>query len=483
ARIRAGTFPAGYRLPAARALADEIGAHRNTVVRAYVSLEAAGFVTSTVGRGTFVAKARPGPKLAPPRASEAGGLPWAALLSRATAAEPLSRFDRLQTAYGPEPRDAVNLARLAPSPDLLPVELLRRCFEHVFRRLGARALAYAPRDGLPRLRGLIAEDLRAQGVPADASCVLVTNGSQQAIDLVVRLLVDPGDAFFVDAATYTGATSALLDAGARPIAVPCDGEGPSLAFLERHGRSGAKGLYTIPNSHNPTGLSLSTERREALVAWAQRAGVPLVEDDYAGDIQLGDAPIPPALRALDRDVIYIGTFSKKLVPALRVGFILCPEPLRAPLATLKHALDLGTSGLVQHALAEFLERGYMRAHLARVVPAYRARRDALEAALAAHLPRGLRVRHAEQGLLVWLPLPPGLAADAVTQEARRGGVLVGSSSLFTTGAETPQGLRLTFCAEPPDRLIEGAKRLGKAISALLPVARAGPGSSSNGAML
>ena len=160
----------------------------------------------------------------------------------------------------------------------------------MFRTLGPRALGYAPRDGLPRLRGLIAEDLRAQGVPAQAEGVLVTNGSQQAIDLVVRLLVDPGDAFLVDSATYTGATSALLNAGARAIAVPSDGDGPSLAFLERHGRMGAEGLYTIPSSHNPTGVTLSVERRELLVAWAQRAGVPLVEDDYAGDIQLTDEP-------------------------------------------------------------------------------------------------------------------------------------------------------------------------------------------------
>jgi DNA-binding transcriptional MocR family regulator len=201
--------------------------------------------------------------------------------------------------------------------------------------------------------------------------------------------------------------------------------------------------------------------------------VPLIEDDYAGDIVLGDEQAPPALRALDRDVIHVGTFSKKLVPALRIGFVLTPEPLRSALVTLKHALDLGASGLMQNALAEFLERGYLRAHLARVNPIYRARCDALDGALSAHLPRGYRWRRPEHGLLLWLPLPHGASSDAVAHEARRRGVLVGPSTLFAVGPEEQPGLRLSFSSEPEARLVEGARRLGKALTGATLVARSG----------
>ena len=149
--------------------------------------------------------------------------------------------------------------------------------------------------------------------------------------------------------------------------MPSDNEGPDLATLERHCHAGVKGLYVMPNCQNPTGTRISAVRRQALLAWSQKARVPLIEDDYASDLQLDGQLPPPALRSLDGDVIYMGTYSKKLIPALRIGYLLCPPALRPHLTALKHAIDLGTSGILQHALAEFLERGYLRAHLALVV--------------------------------------------------------------------------------------------------------------------
>jgi 2-aminoadipate transaminase len=475
-RIRNGAFAPGFRLPPTRALAEALGTNRNTVVRAYEDLLAAGFLDSTVGRGTFVAAPAGATRVAAKSAAPAarsggvdatGGLPWAGLLAQAVLSEPLSRLERLQRSVGPMSTDAINLSRLEPGPDQLPDELIRRCIDHVLRSQGGKALRYASRDGLPRLRGLISEDLARRGVPGPADDIVVTTGSQQGIDLVARALLNPGDPFLIDEATFHGALAVFSAAGARLVAVPSDDEGPRLDALERVGNIGAKGFYLMPNSNNPTGSCISVARREALVAWSRRTSVPLIEDDYLADLDLDGTPPPAALRALDQDVIHIGSFSKRLAPGLRVGFLVVPPGLRPKLLLLKHAMDTGSSELLQHGLAEFLERGYLGAHLSKVVPEYRRRRDVLEAALLRHLPREFKWRHPERGLALWLPLPPELPPAQVFAEAQRKGVLVHPGSLNAVAETGARGIRVTFCAEPAARLAEGARRLGRALSALV----------------
>jgi len=464
ARVRSGAFSPGHRLPPTRDLARELATNRNTVVHAYAELEAAGFVTSTVGRGTFIA---PSPPEKPPPGAHPDattGLPWDSLVSRVADAEPLGRYDRL--AIRVPPRDAINLTRMQPSADLLPDGLFRRCVDHVLRTQGAKALGYAPREGLPALRALIVADLARQGVPSAADDLIITTGSQQGLYALARTLVNPGDPFLVEDSTYAGAINVLTAAGARLLSVPSDAEGPEMAALDRLTHSGAKGLYLMPGCNNPTTRQISARRREQLIAWSHRAGVPLIEDDYAADLHLDGDPPPASLRAMDGDVLYIGTYSKKLIPALRIGFVLIPPMLRPRLLALKHAMDLGTSLLSQHALAEFLERGYLKAHLARAIPEYRRRRDALSSALVRHL-APLRFRQPRAGLILWLPLPSGMAPEALFDEAQRHGVLVSPSTLHSAtgaGSSSQSGVRLAFCTEPPDRLIEGAQRLGRAFT-------------------
>lgn len=416
-RVRSGAFPPGFRLPPTRELARALRVHRNTVVRAFEELVAAGVVTSHVGSGTFVAE-QPRSSSAASAAVDAPRLPWESLLSRSARADALRRFDRLARSLAPgalaAARDVVDLQRMQPPMDLMPVATFRRCVDHVLRVHGGRVLGYAPREGLPRLRRVIAEHLADAGVPARADDVLVTTGSQQAIDLVVRALVDPGDAFLVEAATYPGTLNLLAAAGAQAIGVPADDEGPDLEFLRRLPRGRVKGFYLMPSCHNPTGARISAARRQALLAWSRQAGVPLVEDDYGRGLSLEEgAGGPPALRALDSEVVYVGTFSKKLIPALRVGFVVCPPGLAERLVPLKHAMDLSSSLLLQHALAEFLERGYLRAHLRRTLPEYRRRLDALDEGLRAHLPPEVTWRRPAQGVALWLSLPPTIEPDAL----------------------------------------------------------------------
>ena len=470
-RVVSRAFPPGFRLPPTRALAVALSTHRNTVVRAYADLEQAGFVTSTVGRGTFIAQDRPAPASARPVGP--GGLPWGSLLSSRVSVEPLARVDRLSRAM--VPRDAVNLAKMQPSLDLIPNESFQRCVDHVLRTQGAKALGYAPPEGLPRLREAIAALLAKRGVPAAAEDILITTGSQQALDVIARALIDPGDSFLVDPLTYSGAINLFTLAGARLVGVETDDEGPDMNALRRIGVGAAKGFYVMPNGGNPTGAVISQKRRRELAAWSRASGVPLIEDDYGADLVLEPTQAIPPLRALDGDVLYIGTFSKVLIPALRVGFIVCPPGFRRAVVSLRNCLDLGSSLLMQHALAEFLDRGYLRAHLNRTLDEYRTRRDALLGSLARHVPSAVTWSRPTRGLTLWMTLPAHVDPDAVFEEAHRHGVLVNPSSVYEVRGRIACGLRLSFCAEPPKRLIEGGRRLGEALSAILKRQRGGRG--------
>jgi DNA-binding transcriptional MocR family regulator len=338
----------------------------------------------------------------------------------------------------------------------------------VLETLGPEALGYAPGQGLERLRVLIAKELARSGIDTSADEILITTGSQQALDLVARALVNPGDVFLTEGRTYSGALNILTACGAEVVGVPGDDEGPDIPALKALARRRPKGLYLMPSSRNPTGTSISDARRQALVDWSRSAGVPLIEDDYGADLELDPGAAPQrSLRARDENVFHVSTYSKKLIPALRVGFIVCPPQMRGPLTRLKHAMDLGTSTLLQHALAEFLERGLLAAHLGRVTSAYRERRDALVGALREALPEEITFRPPDRGVVLWLSLPPGLDPEVAYEAARAEGVLVSSGSVYTAIAPSPGGLRLTYCSEPPERLAEGARRLGRALKKLL----------------
>jgi len=481
--IARGELGAGTRLPPTRTLARALATHRNTVVRAFEELQARGFLAGHVGRGSYVLGDHPAlapdaptePTPSPAASAVPEAQPWSALLGRAVQSEPLRRTQRLGATPLP---GSINLARMQPSADLIPHEDFRSCVDHVLATLGPEAMSYAPSQGLERLRALIARELAPAGILVGPDDILITSGSQQAIDLIARTLVNPReDAFLTEGPTYSGALNILATNGADVIEVPGDRDGPELELLDalttRTRRTQPiKGFYLMPNSRNPTGTSIAPARREGLVEWSRRAEIPLVEDDYGADLELDvDAPRPLALRALDPEVLHLGTFSKKLMPALRVGFIVCPPAMRAPLTSLKHAMDLGTSALLQHGLAEFLDRGLMRTHLTRIRAAYRERRDALVEALHEHLPREVTFDVPERGVVLWLSLPPGADPEAVFQVARVAGVQVSPSTVFAASAQAPDaasgGLRLIYCNEPPERLREGAKRLGRALSSVI----------------
>lgn len=463
-RITSGAFPAGYRLPPTRALSEELHTHRNTVVRAYRELHEAGFLASTVGRGTFV-RDQSTPASLVPHTPPTPTLAWTNLLAERTTHEALQRVAK--RVHRPLLGAAVDLSRMQPGPDILPSKQLARCIAFVLERNGGRALGYAPLEGAHSLRAQIAQDLAKHGVPASEQDILVTSGSQQAIDLIARVLIDPGDTVLVQTPTYGGALQTFAAASARVEGMANDSEGP---IPPSHPRERVKLLYLMPNHANPTGQSISENRRRELVVWARERGIAILEDDYAGGLDLEGTPAPPALRALDGDVLYTASFSKRLIPAMRIGFIVAPEALRPHLASMQHASSLGSSLVLQLALAEMLERGWVTAHVTRTREIYRARRDALSNELERLLGGRMHVPRPPRGLTTWLSLPASIDLEALQEQTKREGVLIATGDLFASSriVSTPDthGARLSYCFETEERLVEGARRFVRAFDAV-----------------
>jgi 2-aminoadipate transaminase len=372
----------------------------------------------------------------------------------------------LKLAARPE---VISLAGGLPAPETFDVPGLAAAFADVLSGPRARhSLQYSTSEGDPALRAHLAERFSAGGVPTRADEVLVTTGSQQALGLVAAALLNPGDAVLVEDPTYLAALQSFALADARPVPIPCDDDGPDPAGLVEAARaSGARVAYLIPTFQNPTGRTLSAERRAALAEAAARAGLWLVEDDPYSALRLEGEPVDllasqPAAR--ERTVV-IQTLSKVLSPGLRVGYLRAPEALYGALCVAKQAGDLHTSTIVQLAAERWLSEHDLGEHIASLAAHYRPRRDALLAGLAEHLPAGSAWTEPQGGLFVWVTLPEGFDAERALGAAIERGVAFVPGRYFYAGAVDPRTLRVSFATETPATLIEGAARLGAAVSA------------------
>jgi DNA-binding transcriptional MocR family regulator len=470
----AGTLPSAHRLPATRDLARVLGVNRNTVVAAYETLAEEGWVTSRTGKGTFLV-ARPGmaPQPTPPDGAGEKGT-WFNAFS--LAAEGATQGG-LQTIYSmvTEPAGGISFVGSYPAGELIPVEAFRRSLARTLDSHGPESLAYGPTAGHTPLRATIAASMRERGMPATAEDILITNGAQQALELVFRAFVDRGDAVAIEEPSYTGAFSILGALGARVIGIPADDEGlrPDLLAiaLERHR---PRLLYMQPTFQNPTTRVTSESRRRELLAITSRYRCPIVEDDWAGDLRFEGEDVP-TLHALDggQHVIYLSTFSKKLMPGLRLGWLSAPLPVLTRLVELKRLQDCGSSPLLQIALDDFLRDGGLERHLERVRPAYRARRDAMLAALERHFPDDARWQRPLGGLFVWVHLPAAVDGDELFVSAKQRGVLYSRGELFHSDGAGKSALRLTYSAASEEQIREGVAILGELMHERWPSGRAG----------
>jgi GntR family transcriptional regulator/MocR family aminotransferase len=462
--IRSGALPAHTRLPATRNLAQSLGVNRLTITTAYEGLAADGLVYGRQGSGTYVAplsEAVTGPT-APVGASQDWPL-WQQELLSHTWLPAQYELDRMSAAL--DRPDAISFAAGMGDSSLFPIDDFRRAVTDILRRDGRAALSYGERAGFAPLRATIARIVTERGIRALPQHILVTSGSQQGLSLVARLLLRPGDVALVESPTYAGAIDLFRSLDVRLAGVPVDAQGMQVDRLEallttHHPRL----IYTMPTYQNPTGTCLSTARRRQLIDLAGRYNVPILEDEFAGDLHYEDAaPLP--LAALDPGgrVIYMGTFSKMLMPGLRLGFLVAVGPVYERLLAAKRVDDLSSSSLIQRALEAYITVGRYQAHLRRACQLYGHRRDTMAEALRRYLPAGADWTTPAGGLFIWLRLPGGLTGQALAPVAAGEGVGFAPGELFFPGGRSQPYVRLNFAEHPPERIEEGVRRLGRAV--------------------
>ena len=360
----------------------------------------------------------------------------------------------------------VSLAGGLPAADAFPIDALRAATERVYASASKEAMQYAASEGFGPLREWVAADLAAQGLRVSAGQVLITTGSQQGLDLVAKVLVDPGAAVAVESPTYLGALQAFSPFEPEFASVACDDEGPVPDRLASV--TGARFLYVLPNFQNPSGRTIGDARRDALIEAAGRIGLPLVEDNPYGDLWF-DQPPPKPLAARDpQQVLYLGSFSKVLVPGLRLGYVVAPPTLYPKLLQAKQAADLHTPGFNQRIVHEVVKDGFLQQHLPTVRARYKAQRDAMAAALAEHLgPLGARWNAPAGGMFFWVELPDALDAHALLAQAVEAGVAYVPGSAFYAGTPRLNTLRLSFVTVDGERIRQGVAALGAVLRTAL----------------
>ena len=362
----------------------------------------------------------------------------------------------------------ISLAGGLPSADTFPVEAVREATARVLRDSPREALQYAASEGYAPLREWVAAGMSTQGLAVDASQVLITTGSQQGLDLVGKVLIDAGSRVAVESPTYLGALQAFVPYEPEFVAIDGDDGGPIAASLAE--ARGARFFYVLPNFQNPSGRSIGDARRDELVAAAASAGVPIVEDNPYGDLWFDQPPPAPFAARWREGTVYLGSFSKVLAPGLRLGYVIAPAPVFAKLVEAKQAADLHTPGFNQRIVHEIVKGGFLQEHVPTIRARYRRQRDAMQAALLAHLPTtgplACRWQTPGGGMFFWVDLPVGVDTDALLARAVAAGVAFVPGAPFYAAAPRRNSLRLSFVTVAPEAIERGVALLATALREL-----------------
>ena len=456
AAIEDGRLEPGAKLPPTRELAAAAGVNHLTAARVYKRLAEDGYVSAQVGRGTFV-RLR-----ATAVAAEADSDEWQQYVLPDRQASYAQQV-HLEAYHNPFEPDVLSLAVGWPNPDTLPTDDLARIAADVFREERGDALSYLSAEGLPALRVELAARGREAGFATDADEIIVTSGARQGIDLVVRTLVRAGDVVAIESPTFTGALASLHAAGARVIGVPFDEDGVDVEAFERIiARHEVKLLFLQTACQNPTGRDIAPDRRARLVELARERSFFIVDDGVYANLRFEGDPFPRMRAAAPDHVIYLDSLSKTVGGGLRVGWMAASGPVRPRLAALKAESDVHTSSLDQHIAARYLQSGAHERLLARVMPYYRERRDALLEALAEHLAGEYTAPYPIGGHHAWVTLTRRIDEQALRTEALRHGVtyIPGGAAVAQPTGRT--SMRLSFPLLTPDELREAVRRLARA---------------------
>jgi GntR family transcriptional regulator/MocR family aminotransferase len=466
--ILAGQLTPDARLPSTRVLASELGVSRTTTALAYEHLLLEGYIESRVGAGTSVAHLQTAQRkqvaddAGHPRAVESAG-PRTAMLSRRGCLLVDTPFP--EAFYANQVGGAANLFRVGqPEVASFPYETWARLVAKHARRSLHAVSYYQDVRGYAPLRAAIAAHIGVtRGVHCAPEQIIVTAGAQGALDLVARVLLDPGDPVWVEDPGYGGARGALLAAGAKLVAVPVDGEGIDVEAGRAHYRD-ARLAFVTPLHQFPTGVTMSLRRRLALLQWAREAQAWIVEDDYDSEYRFSGRPLE-ALQGLDSAarVIYVGTFSKVLFPSLRLGYLVAPPALIEGLLAARDFIDMHPPLLEQMALDDFIVEGHFARHLRKMRAQYLARRDALVDALRRELGDVLDVAAPEAGMHLVAWLPPGVDGRAAAARVAAYDQHILPVSHFSVGPLPRDGLVLGFAGDAPHALRAGVLVLARAL--------------------
>jgi DNA-binding transcriptional MocR family regulator len=465
ALVDSGELRAGDRIPASRELAGQLGVHRTTIANAYADLESEGLIQGHVGRGTFICGDAPVRQIsAAPRAMVASGLRWEALFADERGDDSLARLM-------PEvPENGIAFVTARPSGEFFPLEDFRRCCNAVLKTDGRRILQLGSSEGYEPLKSALTELLRAEGMTVPRDQMLITDGCQQSLDLLCKAFLRPGDCVAIENPAYPGAIALLSAARVRCLAVPvetgAEGNRPlgmdvsSLESVLVQNR--VRMIVVTPDFQNPTGTTMPAASRRRLLDLAARHQIPVVEDHIYARLRLRGANVP-SLASMDRGgvVIQIDSFSKTAFPGLRVGWVLAPKNVIERLRMVKQITDLHTDQLAQATLAEFVKRGFLARHLARMKKVYLTCLNALEMALARHMPDDVTWTRPEGGMSVWVTLPPGVDAAELLIHVRERGVLFVPGRHFYLQGPQPNTLRLGFAGLDERRIDRGVTTLGQ----------------------
>ncbi|MBK8763932.1 MAG: PLP-dependent aminotransferase family protein [Burkholderiaceae bacterium] len=376
--------------------------------------------------------------------------------------------DLLADAHRP---GMISLAGGLPAADLFDSEVFSTLAADLLANSPQEALQYGLTAGQPRLQAAVRALVKDRGIVAPPSDPLITTGSQQAIDLLARAFIEPGDTVVMERPSYLAALQVFSLVDAEVLGVPTDEHGMCLPLPAGPALARAKLVYTVTNFANPSGVTMSRERRLALLRWAVANRVFVVEDDPYGELRFGGRPVP-ALVTLAAEVPgasdwcgYVSTLSKILAPGLRVGFALLPEWVRARIEQIKQAMDLHTSTLCQELAARYLETGRLTGFLERARTLYGERCEALSVSLRAQLGARVRFNRPEGGLFLWAELEPGIDTSLLLARARELGVIFVPGAAFFADSGPRNALRLSFSSADPTQLHEAVRRLRTALDA------------------
>jgi GntR family transcriptional regulator / MocR family aminotransferase len=458
--IQRGRLRPGDELPGTRTLARALGVQRQTVVAAFDELVAEGWIVNRPARGAFVSSDLPDPK---PRRFTSESPPAPA---RTVGFE-------LLPAPQPElpmdvPRGSLLFAPSRPDVRLAPAKILGRAIRRAMNTRPESLLSYGPPAGHPRLQKAVAGMLAStRGLAVGPSNICITRGSQMALSLLARSLLRPGDIVAVEQLGYRSAWEAFRLAGAKLIGVPVDADGLQVEALDRMlRRRSVRAVYVTPHHQFPTTVTMSAGRRLKLLDLARAHRIAIIEDDYDYEFHYDGRPVLPLASADSFGVVaYVGTFSKVLAPALRIGYVAAPTPLIERIAAYRSHFDAQGDQVLEYAVGELLEEGEIQRHIRRVRREYRTRRDTLVRALREHLGDRLTFDVPAGGIALWVKANEGLDVDEWALAARKQGAIIVTAATFTFDRRPQPYLRLGFASLNTREIQEGVRRLAAACPA------------------